>query len=135
MENSPTILPSMFCALSLTVFMAALALSAGIKIVPEGQRLEVYRLGRYIGRLGPGLVMVIPIIDKAIKVDAASPEQEMVRAACIPAGIASGRALTPIQPEGEVEIDGRMWHATSAEPIPSGAQVRVRRVVVEVEKT
>ncbi len=40
-----------------------------IKIVPEYERLVVFRLGRMIGVRGPGLVLLAPIIDSAIKVD------------------------------------------------------------------
>jgi len=40
-----------------------------LKIVKEYQRLVVFRLGRCIGTKGPGLVILIPIIDKAVSVD------------------------------------------------------------------
>jgi regulator of protease activity HflC (stomatin/prohibitin superfamily) len=122
------------CFFVIFFFAITFYLSTCIKIVPEQQRLEVYRLGRYVGRRGPGLVVVIPIIDRAFKVDVASPEQAMARVAAVTTGMAHGKALTSIQEEGEVEVDGRIWYATSTEPIPAGAQVRVRRVILEVEK-
>jgi regulator of protease activity HflC (stomatin/prohibitin superfamily) len=37
--------------------------------VPEYQRLVVFRLGRCIGEKGPGIVFLIPIVDRAVKVD------------------------------------------------------------------
>ena len=40
-----------------------------IKVVPEYQRLVVFRLGRCIGSVGPGLVVLIPIVDKPTWVD------------------------------------------------------------------
>jgi regulator of protease activity HflC (stomatin/prohibitin superfamily) len=40
-----------------------------IKIVREYQRLMVFRLGRAIGAKGPGLVILIPFIDKGVWVD------------------------------------------------------------------
>jgi regulator of protease activity HflC (stomatin/prohibitin superfamily) len=40
-----------------------------IKIVPEYQRLVVLRLGRSIGMKGPGLVLLIPIVDRPLWVD------------------------------------------------------------------
>jgi regulator of protease activity HflC (stomatin/prohibitin superfamily) len=40
-----------------------------IKIVPEYQRLVVFRLGRSIGDKGPGVVWLIPIVDRPVKVD------------------------------------------------------------------
>jgi len=40
-----------------------------IKIVPEYQRLVVFRLGRCVGDKGPGVVLLIPILDRAVRVD------------------------------------------------------------------
>ena len=50
------------------VFIVALLVSA-IKVVREYQRLVVFRLGRVIGVKGPGLVLLIPFVDKATSVD------------------------------------------------------------------
>ena len=44
-------------------------LSSAIKIVREYQRLVVFRLGRSVGKKGPGLVFLIPVVDKAVWVD------------------------------------------------------------------
>jgi regulator of protease activity HflC (stomatin/prohibitin superfamily) len=44
-------------------------LANAIRIVPEYQRLVVFRLGRSIGAKGPGIVLLIPVIDRAVKVD------------------------------------------------------------------
>ncbi len=52
------------------VFLVALAFIANaIRIVPEYQRLVVFRLGRCVGNRGPGIVFLIPMVDRAIKVD------------------------------------------------------------------
>ena len=40
-----------------------------IRIVPEYQRLVVFRLGRCIGPKGPGIIFLIPVVDRAVKVD------------------------------------------------------------------
>jgi regulator of protease activity HflC (stomatin/prohibitin superfamily) len=39
------------------------------RIVPEYQRLVVFRLGRSIGQKGPGIVLLWPLIDRAVRVD------------------------------------------------------------------
>jgi regulator of protease activity HflC (stomatin/prohibitin superfamily) len=44
-------------------------LTQAIKIVREYQRLVVFRLGRLLGVKGPGIVLLIPIVDKAVNVD------------------------------------------------------------------
>lgn len=51
----------------LVVFLFILAASA-IKILREYERGVVFRLGRLIGAKGPGLIIIIPGIDKLIKV-------------------------------------------------------------------
>jgi len=51
--------------LSLLILFAALA----IRIVPEYERLVVFRLGRALGAKGPGLLLLIPFVDKGKRVD------------------------------------------------------------------
>jgi regulator of protease activity HflC (stomatin/prohibitin superfamily) len=52
----------------LVVFALTLVLKA-IRIVPEYQRLVVFRLGRALGARGPGLVLLIPFVDRGVLVD------------------------------------------------------------------
>src|SRR4051812_23962122 len=40
-----------------------------IRIVREYQRLVVFRLGRVMGARGPGLIFLIPGIDRGVRVD------------------------------------------------------------------
>jgi regulator of protease activity HflC (stomatin/prohibitin superfamily) len=44
-------------------------LSAAIKVVREYERVSVFRLGRFVGLRGPGLVLIIPFIETVRKVD------------------------------------------------------------------
>jgi regulator of protease activity HflC (stomatin/prohibitin superfamily) len=52
-----------FAVIGLAVFFNA------IRITQEYERLVVFRLGRCIGQKGPGLVLLIPFIDRGAKVD------------------------------------------------------------------
>ena len=52
----------------IALFVIAL-LASSIRVVPEYQRLVVFRLGRCVGEKGPGFVMLIPVIDRAVMVD------------------------------------------------------------------
>ncbi len=54
-----------------------------IKIVREYQRLVVFRLGRCIGQKGPGLVLLIPLIDRPVWVDLREVYLEVPRQTCI----------------------------------------------------
>src|SRR5574339_901575 len=60
---------AVLCVLGGLALLLFVFLANAIRIVPEYQRLVVFRLGRCIGQKGPGLVLLIPVIDRAVKVD------------------------------------------------------------------
>lgn len=49
--------------------MAAVVISSAVKILPEWERGVILRFGRSIGIRGPGLIILIPFVEKIIKVD------------------------------------------------------------------
>jgi regulator of protease activity HflC (stomatin/prohibitin superfamily) len=51
------------------LIIALAAIISGIKILREYERAVVFRLGRMVGARGPGLVYVIPGIEKMVKMD------------------------------------------------------------------
>ena len=57
------------CAAAAVGVIGIVLLATAIRIVPEYQRLVIFRLGRSMGEKGPGLVFLIPVIDMARKVD------------------------------------------------------------------
>ncbi len=58
-------------------------LTSAIKIVREYQRLVVFRLGRAIGPKGPGIVLLIPFIDRPVWVDLREVYLEVPKQTCI----------------------------------------------------
>ncbi len=58
-------MPTSFLLLLILLIIFA---ASAIKVVSESQRLVVYRLGRFFGLRGPGLVYVIPGVDKCTKI-------------------------------------------------------------------
>ncbi len=64
---SPTTL--LYCLVGFVILVIFIFLATAIRIVPEYQRVVVFRLGRCIGEKGPGLVLLIPFIDRAVRVD------------------------------------------------------------------
>lgn len=60
---------SVLCLVGAVLVIGFIFLANAIRIVPEYQRLVVFRLGRCVGTKGPGIVLLIPIIDRAVKVD------------------------------------------------------------------
>ena len=51
------------------VVIVVLFVLSGLKVLREYERAVVFRLGRLVGARGPGLVYVIPGIEKAIRID------------------------------------------------------------------
>ena len=51
------------------LIIAIAAIVSGIKILKEYERGVVFRLGRMVGARGPGIVYVIPAIEKMVKMD------------------------------------------------------------------
>lgn len=56
-------------ALGVILILMAVFVPATVRIVRDYQRLVVFRLGKSIGTKGPGLIVLIPLIDRAIPVD------------------------------------------------------------------
>ncbi|MEX0832443.1 MAG: SPFH domain-containing protein [Actinomycetota bacterium] len=56
-------------ALGVLLVLLLVIITQAIRIVREYQRLVVFRLGRLLGTKGPGLVLLIPFVDKAVTVD------------------------------------------------------------------
>ncbi len=56
---------SIFVPIFLILF---LFITSAIKIVREYERLVVFRLGRLIGEKGPGIVFVIPLVDRTVRI-------------------------------------------------------------------
>jgi len=69
-EKMPNLGTSVLCLIGAVVVIIVIFLVSAIRIVPEYQRLVVFRVGRCIGAKGPGIVLLIPFgIDRGVKVD------------------------------------------------------------------
>ena len=71
------------------LLMAFTILGMAIRIVPEYKRLVVFRLGRSMGAKGPGLVFIIPFIDRYASVDLREVFFDVPPQTCITADNAS----------------------------------------------
>ncbi len=60
---------TLLCLLGGVVLVGFVFVAQAIRIVPEYQRLVVFRLGRCVGQKGPGLIFLIPVVDRAVRVD------------------------------------------------------------------
>src|ERR671938_283677 len=79
----------LFVAVLLVLFI----LASAVRIVKEYERGVIFRLGRVLGRAkGPGLIFLIPIVDRMVKVevpigDMGGPPQEVITRDNVPARV------------------------------------------------
>jgi len=59
----------MYSVIGFIVLLLFVLASSAIKIVQEYERGVIFRLGRLIGAKGPGLFLIIPFVDRFVKVD------------------------------------------------------------------
>ncbi|MCX7707917.1 MAG: SPFH domain-containing protein [Anaerolineae bacterium] len=67
----------------LVLFLFFLAVFRPLRVVRDYERLVVFRLGRFVGERGPGLVWLWPIIDQAQKTSLREDYLEIPRQTCI----------------------------------------------------
>ncbi len=96
--------------IAILVIIIIFLLASSIHVIPEYQRLIVFRLGRSIGERGPGFVMLIPVVDKAVNVDL----REQVREIPVQTSITKDNA--------PISIDF-LWFYKVIEPIKTVLQV------------
>jgi regulator of protease activity HflC (stomatin/prohibitin superfamily) len=66
--------------------------AASVRILREYERAVVFRLGRLIGEKGPGLILLIPVIDRMVRVDLRTivldiPPQDLITRDNVPAKV------------------------------------------------
>ncbi|GAB6282978.1 MAG: slipin family protein [Ignavibacterium sp.] len=69
--------------LIIAILFLIIILSAAIKILREYERAVVFRLGRLIGAKGPGIIILIPFVDRMVRVSLRTvvmdiPEQDII---------------------------------------------------------
>jgi len=67
------------CLIVGAALLGLFLLAGAIRIVPEYERIVVFRLGRSLGERGPGLVLMTPFIDRGTRVDLREQVREIPR--------------------------------------------------------
>jgi regulator of protease activity HflC (stomatin/prohibitin superfamily) len=67
----------------LLIIFVAIALASGVRILREYERGVIFRLGRLIAQKGPGLIFLIPLVDRMVRIDLRTvtltvPPQEVI---------------------------------------------------------
>ncbi len=55
--------------IGIIIFLVLIILSNAIRILKEYERGVIFRLGRLIGAKGPGIILLIPLVDRMVRVD------------------------------------------------------------------
>jgi regulator of protease activity HflC (stomatin/prohibitin superfamily) len=105
-------------ALVIIVALGVAAAGASVRILREYERAVVFRLGRLVGAKGPGVVLLVPLVDRMVRVDLRTitfeiPPQDVITRDNVPAkvnAVAYFRVIDPVKSVVEVE---RIRAATS----------------------
>jgi len=92
-------------------FFALIAVGMSVRVLREYERGVIFRLGRLIATKGPGLILLIPLIDRMVKVDLRTvtlnvPPQEVITRDNVPCrvnAVAYFRVVDPNRAVVEVE--------------------------------
>src|SRR5258706_15998342 len=98
--------------------LAAIILPQALRILREYERGVVFRLGKLIGAKGPGIIFLIPLVDKMVKMDLRVvtidvPKQEIMTRDNVPATVDAVVYFRVVEPNAAVVKVENFWKATS----------------------
>jgi len=109
-----TLGPVMVVLIVLVIFI----LPQSIRILREYERGVIFRLGKLQGAKGPGLIFLIPVVDKMVKMDLRVvtidvPKQEIMTKDNVPATVDAVIYFRVVDPNAAVVKVENFWKATS----------------------
>jgi regulator of protease activity HflC (stomatin/prohibitin superfamily) len=105
-------------ALCVLLVLAATAAAASVRVLREYERAVVFRLGRLMGAKGPGVVLLVPGIDRMVRVSLRThtlniPAQDVITRDNVPARVDAVAYFRVVDPRSSiVEIENYL-QATS----------------------
>src|SRR5213594_4492590 len=100
------------------VVLAVIVLPQSIRILREYERGVIFRLGKLQGAKGPGLIFLIPIVDRMVRMDLRVvtidvPKQEIMTRDNVPATVDAVVYFRVVDPNAAVVKVEDFWKATS----------------------
>ena len=131
--NSFDVFRSLLLWAALIILLGTILLSQAIRILREYERGVVFRLGKLLRAKGPGLILLIPIVDRMVKVDLrvitiSVPQQEMMTRDNVPVTVDAVVYFRVLDPEAAVIKVENFLKATSLI-----AQTTLRSVIGQAE--
>jgi regulator of protease activity HflC (stomatin/prohibitin superfamily) len=116
--NSFDVFRSLLLWAVLIILLGTILLSQAIRILREYERGVVFRLGKLLRAKGPGLILLIPIVDRMVKVDLrvitiSVPQQEMMTRDNVPVTVDAVVYFRVLDPEAAVIKVENFLKATS----------------------
>ena len=120
----------LFVCVVIALIVAGLV-AASVRILREYERAVVFRLGRLIGQKGPGLVVLIPGVDRMVRVDLRTivldiPPQDLITRDNVPAKV-NAVALLPRRRRRLRRRRGRALHRRDIPDRADDAALRARQ--------
>jgi len=100
------------------IIIGLFILSSAIKILREYERGVIFRLGKLQGAKGPGIIFLIPMVDKMVRMDLRVvtidvPKQEIMTRDNVPATVDAVIYFRVVDPNAAVVKVENYWKATS----------------------
>src|SRR2546422_4768664 len=100
------------------IVLASIVLPQSIRILREYERGVIFRLGKLQGAKGPGLIFLIPVVDRMVKMDLRVvtidvPKQEVMTRDNVPATVDAVVYFRVVDPNEAVVKVENFWKATS----------------------
>src|SRR3989440_7002814 len=104
--------------LVVVVFFVLIFLGASVRVLREYERGVIFRLGRLIAQKGPGLILLVPVIDRMVRVDLRTvtlniPPQEVITRDNVPARVNAVAYFRVIDPNNAIVAAENFLVATS----------------------
>jgi regulator of protease activity HflC (stomatin/prohibitin superfamily) len=122
MEQLIGLLGKLFSALGpvvvIVVVLAVIVLPQAMRILREYERGVIFRLGKLQGAKGPGLIFLIPVVDKLVRMDLRVvtidvSKQEVMTRDNVPATVDAVVYFRVVDPNAAVVKVENFWKATS----------------------
>src|SRR5579862_5586361 len=108
------VVPSLF----ILIILVSIVLPNALRILREYERGVIFRLGKLLGAKGPGLIVLIPVVDRMVKMDLPVvsidvSKQEVMTRDNVPATVDAVVYFRVIDPIAAVVKVENFWKATS----------------------
>src|SRR5439155_9851054 len=120
-------------AVVVVIILVAIILPQAVRVLREYERGVIFRLGKLLGAKGPGLILLIPIVDRIVKMDLRVvtidvSRQEVMTRDNVPATVDAVVYFRVVDPIAAVVKVENFWKATSLI-----AQTTLRSVLGQAE--